>query len=84
MDLLQFLVDEGFCGIMFNSGSKEKNIGLDELESNEQLFETMSIRPLAVQYFPYEKEPYMVCTSKETNRTIKLIKTRSHSSVIGR
>ncbi|MGP4060266.1 hypothetical protein [Halobacillus sp. H74] len=75
MDLLHFIKDEGYIAARVPStDGGEVHLPLNDLYSSEDLFEFMTLNPTSVQYFPYERLPYMTCTEAGTSYKVKLIK----------
>lgn len=75
VNLLQFLKNEGYKTVEFpHTGNEEVSLQIRDIITNEQLFDHLTISPISVQYFPYERQPYMECFSFEENVKVKLFK----------
>ncbi|MGV2620389.1 hypothetical protein QRD89_10705 [Halobacillus sp. ACCC02827] len=75
MDILKHMLEEGYGSARFSSVSgKEFHVDLHDLISSKELFDKMEIIPRAIEYFPFERVPYIALNDGEQSYKIKLIK----------
>ncbi|WP_226579645.1 hypothetical protein [Halobacillus litoralis] len=75
MDILQFIKDEGYTSAKFHSLSGEDvHIQLSDVASSDDLFKLLEVTPTSINYFPFERAPYLDCIQDHSYLKLKLIK----------
>ncbi|SFK49200.1 hypothetical protein SAMN04487936_11559 [Halobacillus dabanensis] len=73
MELHQFLKDEKYISAKFSfSNGKRVRLLLNEVSSDNELFEYLDIPPILVKYFPYERIILLGCEELNSPIRVKL------------
>ncbi|MFD1019123.1 hypothetical protein [Thalassobacillus hwangdonensis] len=75
MKFLQFIQDEGFTAVTFTpNGGKAVKLKLADVPTDEDLYKQMKLTPTTIQYYPFEREPYIHCQNENEVMKVKLHK----------
>lgn len=74
MNLVTLLRDEGYSRVSYLSEGKKHHLVLDKEEDTNFLLKWLDQTPYAIEYFPYEVKPYVMCLKEEQSLKLFLYK----------